>query len=139
MATSIHPLIDSMHLFPAISLATAAFACSVASAQLIEPRTVNQRALVDSVSARLSSCFTTLGPRRSFTIAAVAPPQGELWAAVLLAASGPRVADGYNYMLLMHGRSNAAFVVQIGGFATQPMVYWPLLLETNCRTPAEAG
>ena len=115
-----------------LSLATAALTCTVASAQLVEPRTANERALVEGVSKSFSSCFTALGPKRAFPVASATPPQNELLAAVLLPASGPRVSDGYNYMLLVHGPSNAAFVVQLGGFASLRKVYGPLPLNTLC-------
>src|ERR1019366_1674548 len=95
-----------MHRVGPFSLAAAALVCTVASAQLVEPRTANERALVEAVSKGLSSCFTTLGPKRAFPVAAATPPQSELLAAVLLHASGPHVSDGYNYMLLLHGPSN---------------------------------
>src|SRR6516164_6281171 len=104
-------------------VAAAVVLCSVASAQVIEPRTANERVLVEAVSQRMSSCFTSLGPKRSFPVASQPPPQDELLAAVLLRASGTRVSDGYNYMLLLHGPSNSAFVVQLGGFATLRKIY----------------
>lgn len=110
--------------------------CTAASAQLIEPRTANERALVDDVSGRLSACFTTLGPKRAFPVARATPPQGDLLAVVLLHASGPTVSDGYNYVLMLHGPSNAAFVVQLGGFAPDRKVYGPLPLDTTCTEPA---
>ena len=125
-----------MRQVSAFTLAAAALVCTVASAQLVEPRTANQRALVEDVSKGLSSCFTTLGPKRAFPVASATPPQSELLAAVLLPASGPRVSDGYNYMLLLHGPSNAAFVVQLGGFASLRKVYGPLPLNTRCTEPA---
>jgi hypothetical protein len=128
-----------MRSITTLVLAAAALSCTAASAQLIEPRTANQRTLVDIVSTRLTSCFTTLGPKRAFPVASAAPPQRELWAAVLLAASGARVAAGYSYLLLLHGPSNAAFVVQGGGFAAQRKVFGPLPLETDCREPVAAG
>jgi hypothetical protein len=112
--------------------ASAALLCSLASAQLLEPRTANERALVDAVAQRLSSCFASLGPTRDFPVAAAAPPHKELLAAVVLKASGPLVGDGYSYMLLVHGPSNAAYVVQHGGFAAQRTVYGPLPLDTRC-------
>ena len=129
-----------MHRVSPLSLTAAALVCTVASAQLVEPRTANQRALVEGVSKGLSFCFTTLGPKRAFPVASAAPPQGELLAAVLLPASGPYVSDGYNYMLLLHGPSNAAFVVQLGGFASLRKVYGPLLLNTVCTEhPAQSS
>ena len=124
-----------MRFITTLVLTAAALAFTSASAQRIEPRTAAQRTLADSVSARLTTCFTTLGPKRTMAVAPAAPPQQELWAAVLMPASGPRVADRYNYMLLLHGPTNAAFVVQLGGFATQPKVYGPLPLEMDCRDP----
>jgi hypothetical protein len=135
------PLISNARSHPIrrasrVSLGAAALACTVASAQLVEPRTANERALVESVAKALSSCFTTLGPRRAFPVVSATPPQGELLAAVLLHASGPSVRDGYNYMLLLHGPSNAAFVVQLGGFASLRKVYGPLPLDTVCAEPA---
>ena len=133
-----------MHRVGPFSLAAAALVCTVASAQLVEPRTANERALVEAVSKGLSSCFTTLGPKRAFPVAAATPPQSELLAAVLLHASGPHVSDGYNYMLLLHGPSNAAFVVQLGGFASLRKVYGPLPLNTLCtehaaQSPSQAS
>ena len=122
-----------------LSLAAVAFACTAARAQLVEPRTANERALVESVSKSLSSCFTPLGPRQAFPVVSAVPPQNELLAAVLLPASGPRVSDGYNYMLLLHGRSNAAFVVQQGGFASLRKVYGPLALTTECPEHAASA
>jgi hypothetical protein len=104
-----------------------------AMAQLVEPRTANERVLVESVSKSISSCFTTLGAKRRFPVVAAPPPTSELLAAVLLHASGPTVNDGYNYMLLLHAPSNAAFVVQLGGFAAEQTVYGPLPLDTRCR------
>src|SRR5436309_9752538 len=115
-----------------VLVAAAACFCSAAGAQLIEPRTANERALVEAVSKGMSSCFATLGPRREFRVAAAPPPQHELLAAVLLKASGPTVGDGYSYMLLLHGPSNAAYVVQLGGFASARTVYGPLPLDTQC-------
>ena len=112
---------------------------SVVSAQLIEPQTAKERALVEAVSQRMSSCFTTLGPKRSFPVVSHLPPQEELFAAVLFRASGPWVSDGYNYILLLHRPSNAAFVVQLGGFATLRKVYGPLPLDTQCEGPAPYG
>jgi hypothetical protein len=117
----------------------AALACTAASAQLVAPRTANERALVDAVSQRLSSCFTTLGPAREFPVVSAMPPQGELLAAVLLHAGGPYVSDGYNYMLLLHGPSNSAFVVQQGGFASLRKIYGPLPLDTTCSRSARHG
>ncbi len=133
-----------MHRVSRLSLAAAALVCTVASAQLVEPRTANERALVEGVSKALSSCFTPLGPKRAFPVASTTPPQSELLAAVLLHASGPNVRDGYNYMLLLHGPSNAAFVVQLGGFASLRKVYGPLPLDTVCteaaaQTPSQAS
>ena len=125
-----------MHRVRHFSLAAAALVCTVASGQLVEPRTANERALVDDVSKGLSSCFTTLGPRRAFPVASAPPPQSELLAAVLLRASGPYVSDGYAYTLLLHGPSNAAFVVQRGGFASVQKVYGPLPLNTVCTEHA---
>lgn len=113
-------------------LAAALVGGSVACAQLLEPRTANQRALVQDVAKRMASCFTALGPKRAFPTVSSAPPQGELLAAVLMGASGPRVSDGYNYMLLVHGPSNSAFVVQLGGFAAARTVFGPLPLSTQC-------
>jgi hypothetical protein len=52
---------------------------------------------------------------------------------VLLAASGPLVHDGYNYMLLIHGPSNAAYVVQLGGFAGSQTVFGPIALTATCQ------
>ena len=128
-----------MHRLAHFSIAAVALVCTAARAQLIEPRTANERALVESVSKSLSSCFTTLGPKQAFPVVSAAPPQDELLAAVLLRASGPRVSDGYNYMLLLHGRSNAAFVVQQGGFASLRKVYGPLALNTECSEHAAPG
>jgi len=126
-----------MHRARHFSLAAAALVvCTVASGQLVEPRTANERALVEDVSKGLSSCFTTLGPKRAFPVAPAMPPQSELLAAVLLRASGPYVTDGYAYTLLLHGPSNSAFVVQRGGFASVQKVYGPLPLNTVCAEPA---
>jgi hypothetical protein len=101
--------------------------------QLVEPRTANERALVETVSKSISSCFTALGAKRGFRIVAAPPPTSELLAAVLLHASGPAVNDGYNYVLLLHAASNAAYVVQLGGFAAEQTVYGPLPFDTRCR------
>lgn len=120
-------------------LAALFWVCSAASAQLVAPRTENERALVDAVSKGMSSCFTTVGPKHEFPVATATPPQNELLAAVLLRASGPYVSDGYTYMLLLHGPSNAAFVVQLGGFASERKVYGPLPLNTACTEPAARG
>ena len=128
-----------MHRVSRFSLAATALVCTAASGQLVEPRTANERALVESVSKGLSSCFTTLGPKRAFPVASATPPQGELLAAVLLHASGSYVSDGYNYMLLLHGPSNSAFVVQLGGFASVRKVYGPLPLNTVCTEHAAQG
>ena len=126
--------------FPFVFVAAATVACSVASAQLVAPRTANERVWVESVSRSMSSCFTSLGPKKAFPSVASAPPPGELLAAVLMDASGPRVSDGYNYMLLLHGRSNSAFVIQLGGFAAERKVYGPLPLHTQCiDAPAQGA
>ena len=125
-----------MHQIKHFFLTVAAFVCTVASGQLVEPRTPNERALVENVSKGLSSCFTLLGPKRAFPVTAVPPPQSELLAAVLLHATGPYVSDGYAYTLLLHGPSNAAFVVQRGGFASVQKVYGPLPLTTVCTERA---
>lgn len=117
----------------------AALGGSMASAQLVEPRTATERAWVESVSKSVSSCFTALGPKRAFPNVAAAPPQGELLAAVLMPVGGPRVSDGYNYMLMLHGRSNSAFVVQLGGFAAERKVYGPLPLNTQCTEASVQG
>ncbi|MDQ6685871.1 MAG: hypothetical protein M3Z16_12190 [Pseudomonadota bacterium] len=119
-------------LVRSILAASGAGACLLASAQLVAPRTAAERSLVESVASRMSSCFTMLGPKRDFPVTATAPPQSELLAAVLLHASGPRVSDGYNYVLMLHGRSNAAFVAQLGGFAATRRIYGPLPLDTQC-------
>jgi hypothetical protein len=102
-------------------------------AQVIEPRTETERFFVESLKKRLSPCFTTLGVDRSIPVAATRPPDNELLAAVLLRASGPLVSDGYNYMLLIHGSSNSAFVVQFGGFAGLQTVFGPIPLATVCQ------
>ena len=121
------------------ALALAAVAGSAAVAQLVPPRTPNERALVRAVSRSMSSCFTALGPKRAFPVAPSTPPQSELLAAVLMGASGPRVSDGYNYMLLLPGPSNSAYVVQLGGFAGSHTVYGPLPLQTQCTESASPG
>ena len=133
-----------MHGIRRLSLPATALVCACASAQIVEPRTANERALVEGVSKGLSSCFTTLGPKRTFPTVSAAPPQSELLASVLLQASGAHVSDGYNYMLLLHGPSNAAFVVQLGGFASLRKVYGPIPLNTSCpehaaQSPSQAS
>lgn len=128
-----------MHVTKRFGLILATLGCSVTFAQLVEPRTVVERALVESVSKSMSTCFTALGPKRTFASVTSAPPQGELLAAVLMATSGPLVNDGYNYMLLLHGRSNSAFVVQLGGFAGSRTVYGPLSLNTQCGESPQQG
>ena len=105
----------------------------VSSAQIIEPLTDVDQVFVESVKKRLSPCFTMLGAHRSIPVAAKRPPDKELLAEVLLAASGPLVHDGYNYMLLIHGPSNAAYVVQLGGFAGSQTVFGPIGLTATCQ------
>lgn len=123
-----------------VAVTVATLGCSVALAQLVEPRTPNERAWVEAVAKSMSSCFTALGPKRAFPTVSSAPPQGELVAAVLMRASGPRVSDGYNYVLMLHGPSNSAFVVQLGGFAAAREVYGPLPLNTQCtESPSQAA
>ena len=121
-----------VHAAIRLALVVASLGCSGSFAQLVEPRTPNERALVLAVSKSMSSCFTAVGPKRVFPSVSSPPPQGELLAAVLMAAGGPRVSDGYIYMLLLHGPSNSAFVVQLGGFAAPRKVYGPLPLNTEC-------
>ena len=115
-----------------LPLALLACIATGASAQLIEPRTENEKVLVESVKKRLSPCFTLLGVDRSIPVAATRPPHRELLAAVLRRASGPMVSDGYSYMLLIHGPSNSAFVEQFGGFAGSRAVFGPIPLASAC-------
>ena len=117
----------------AVLVAVAALSASGAAfAQLIEPHTANERALVEDVSRRMSTCLTTLGAKRQFPLAPARPPQGELLAAVLVHASGASVSDGYHYTLLLHGPTMTIFIVQTGGFAGVPTVFGPLPLDTHC-------
>jgi hypothetical protein len=115
-----------------VLLVATSLSCAAAHGQLVEPRTPNERALLQAVLKGMSSCFTALGPKRAFPTVASTPPQNELMANVLMGTSGPLVSDGYNYMLLLHGPSNAAFVVQLGGFAGSRTVYGPLPFTTQC-------
>lgn len=112
-------------------MVAAMFALS-ARAQIIEPRTANEKVLVEAVKKRLSPCFTLLGVNGSIPVAAKPPPANELLASVLLRASGPLVSDGYSYMLLIHGPSNSAFVEKFGGFHGSRTVFGPVPLETTC-------
>lgn len=106
---------------------------SVEAQRIIEPRNQNEKVFVESVAKRLSPCFTMMGVDRSMPVAAQRPADTEFLAAVPLRASGPLVHDGYNYMLLIHSPSNAAFVVQSGGFAGSQAVFGPISLATTCR------
>jgi hypothetical protein len=115
---------------PALVLLFLSFA---SQGQLLEPTTPDERALVEHVSKGMSTCFTSMGAKQKFPTVAAAPPNSEMLAVVLLPASGPRVTDGYNYVLLLHGPSTAAFVVQLGGFAAGQTVYGPLPFNTHCR------
>ncbi|HWH81296.1 MAG TPA: hypothetical protein VNU71_03575 [Burkholderiaceae bacterium] len=99
----------------------------------IEPRTENEKVFIESVKKRLSPCFTMLGVDPSIPVAANRPLEKELLAAVLLPAGGPLVNDGYNYMLLIHGPSNSAFVVQFGGFGGSQAIFGPIPLATTCQ------
>lgn len=121
-----------MQIARRLLLALLTCVASGASAQLIEPRTENEKVLVESVKKRLSPCFTLLGAHRSISIATASPPRRELLAAVLLRASGPMVSDGYSYILLIHGPSNSAFVEQFGGFAGSRTVFGPIALAATC-------
>ena len=122
-----------MQITRLLLLASAAFFVIGVRAQVIEPRTENDKVFVESVKKRLSSCFTMLGVHPSIPVAAMRPPQTELLASVLLSASGPLVNDGYNYMLLIHGPSNSAFVVQFGGFAGSQVTFGPIPLAATCQ------
>jgi hypothetical protein len=122
------------HLPAAIGLLIA----SSASAQpaLIMPRDATQRAWVEAVTKRMSSCFTALGPRTKFPEVATLPPSAEMIAGVLMPVTGMLVNDGYNYMLMLHGPSNAGYVVQLGGFAGRQTLFGPLRLDIECNVPA---
>ena len=117
--------------------AAALLAAGAVSAQpaLMMPRDATQRAWVQSVTKRLSTCFSALGPRRKFPEVAALPPQSEMVAGVLLPVSGVLVNDGYNYMLMLHGPSNAGYVIQVGGFAGSQTLFGPLPLDTECVVP----
>jgi hypothetical protein len=121
-------------LLGSVGLAVAA----AASAQpaLIMPRDAAQRAWVEGVTKRMSSCFTALGPRMKFPEVASMPPSAEMIAGVLMPVTGMHVNDGYNYMLMLHGPSNAGYVVQLGGFAGRQTLFGPLRLDTECHVPA---
>ncbi len=111
---------------------------TAASAQpaLFVPRDPAQRAWVEGVTKRMSTCFTALGPRVKFPEVATLPPQSEMIAGVLLPFTGMLVNDGYNYMLMLHGPSNSGYVVQVGGFAGSQILFGPLRLDTECPVPA---
>ena len=103
---------------------------------LIMPRDATQRAWVEAVTKRMSTCFTALGPRIKFPEVTTLPPSSEMIAGVLLPVTGTLVNDGYNYILMLHGPSNSGYVVQVGGFAGRQTQFGPLRLDTECSVPA---
>ncbi len=118
-------------------LATALLALAArAQPALIVPHGESERAWVQAVTKRMSTCFTALGPRIKLAEVAALPPQSEMIAGVLLPVSGMPVNDGYNYMLMIHGPSNAGYVVQVGGFAGSQTLFGPLRLDTECAVPS---
>jgi hypothetical protein len=122
-----------LKLIHSLAFFTLLFLSFASEGQLLQPKTPDERALVEQVSKGMSTCFTPMGAKQKFPTVAAAPPSSELLAGVLLHASGPRVTDGYNYVLLLHGPSATAFVVQLGGFAASQTIYGPLPFDTHCR------
>lgn len=89
------------------------------------------RAWTQSLKQKFSKCVGPLGPRAEMPATASEMNPAETMARIELA--GPAMfSDGYRSTLLIHGPTNAGYIVQIGGYGGTQTVYGPLPLATAC-------
>lgn len=85
------------------------------------------RASTHWLKQKFAKCVDALGPRVRMPTTAVKLSDAEIVARVELAGPGT-VSDGYHSALLLHGTTNAGYIVQTGGYARTHSVYEPLAL-----------